>query len=1038
MRRWAMMLIVGMAVSSMLAVPAYKGWQTQTQADGSTITLRQVGDEFYHYWETTDGKLAVEQADGSFIVKDEPLPTKEEFKARRERARATQMAVSNNGPHKMKQVGSTPNLAPKGVVILVNFSNSTMASSHTKTKFNNMCNAASGACTANAYNGKNYGSAAQYFSDQSNGTYRPQFDIFGPVTLTHNVKYYGEQGYSSYTEKTENDLYLADFVIDAVLAAENAGCDFSQYDSDNDGWVDFVYFIYAGKGQAAGGTSETIWPHNWSLTSALYTGFTHGTSGYYVNSNYDYNLLQVDGVCIDNYACSSELDYNGDLGGIGTLCHEFGHVMGLPDLYDIEYGTVYENNLTPGEWDIMDGGSYNGGMHCPPNYDPWEKAFFGWVTPVNLGNTGSNNTLYANGSSNYNVYQVTSSGSYVGPTDSGERYYLENRQQTGWDEYIPSHGFVAWRVNYDADIWTSNAPNASSSSGTPRFTVDAYGVSSWEKVSGKPVTDIQESSSIVTFKYKGGKQEPDPAWEGWSYYDDGTPVTTIGTNGNAFWWGIMIPANSNSNDQLTKVAVYEATQYSTQSITIDIYSGGSTPAAGTKIYTQTVSPSGETGWHVITLSNAVQYDNTKNLWIILSEGTDTYPAVACVNTGDPNGRWVSTDGNEWVDITSYTDLDYTWMIRALTEKSSTPDPHDWTGWSYYDDGTRVEGIGTNGGEFYWAIMFPANSQSKNMLTKVAVYETTQYNTQPITIDIYSGGSTPTQGTKLYTQTVNPTGEEGFHIITLSSPVTFDKSKNLWIAFKEFYDTYPANVSNNTGDPNGRWSSENGTDWFDLASINLNYTYMIRAYFETSTTPPDKPDWTDWVYYDNGNYVDGVGNNGGTFYWGIMFPASSLSNNKLSKIALYETPTSNTQPIKITIYSGGDMPETMNKIYSETVDPAGVEGYHIINLKTPVTFNRNKNLWITFKEGNDTKPALVCANTGDPNGRWVSENGISWYDLASRNKNYTFMVRAYIGNNPEGIEEIFDGVEGSHKVIHNGHLFILRDGKIYDVLGTKVH
>lgn len=654
--RRVMACIVGCMVVSSLgnglwAVPAYTGWQVRTLADGSQVTVRQMGDEFYHYWETKDGKLAVEQADGTFVMRDEAVPSPAAVKARRTKAQQ----------RRMKAAGSTPNLAPRGVVILVNFSNKAMNSSHTKAVFDNMCNATN--CTTNSYEGIQYGSAAQYFSDQSNGTYRPQFDLFGPVTLPHPVAYYGEQGtkFINGEEKQENDLYTADFVIDAVLAAEDAGCDFSQYDSDGDDWVDFVYFIYAGKSQAAGGTGETIWPHNWNLNSALYFGFTHGNSDYYVTDDY-WNPLVVDGVGIGNYACSAELDYMGQLCGIGTLCHEFGHVMGLPDLYDTEYGYNYENDLTPGTWDIMDAGSYNGDGHCPPNYSPWEKYFFGWVTPANPGNKAANGTLYANGTEDYNVYQINSSGSLTGATDAGLCYYLENRQQSGWDSYIPSHGMVVWRVDYDEELWTSNTPNDTEND--PHLTVSrAY--NTWEVVYDKPVTDIRETNGVVTFKYKGGVAE---GQENWYYYDDGSAATSIGAQGNTFYWGIMIPAGTvqGKDPYLTHIAVAEYADYSTQPIDIAIYSGGSIPEETNKIHAQTVAPEANNAWHVIALNSALRVAKNKNLWIILSEGTDPYPAVVSNDTGDPNGRWVSLDGTTWNDLANY-EFNYTFMLRAYIQ-----------------------------------------------------------------------------------------------------------------------------------------------------------------------------------------------------------------------------------------------------------------------------------------------------------------------------------------------------------------------------------
>lgn len=656
--------IIGCMIGgSVWAMPAYPGWQVRTLADGSEVTVRQVGDEFYHYWETKDGKLAFEQEDGSFVVRDEAVPSREAVKARRKEGQQ----------RRMKAVASTPNLAPRGVVILVNFSNSKMNSSHTKSVFNNMCNATN--CTTNTYNGIQYGSAAQYFSDQSNGAYRPQFDLFGPVTLSHPVAYYGQQGMKTINgeNREENDLYMADFVIDAVLAAENAGCDFSKYDSDNDGCVDFVYFIYAGKGQASGGTTETIWQHNWSLISALYYGFTHGNSGYYFNSNYDYNLLQVDNVFIDNYACSSELDNAGQLSGIGALCHEFGHVMGLPDLYDTEYGYNYEYGLTPGDWDIMDGGGYNGGGHCPPNYCPWEKYFFGWVTPVNPGNKGTNCTLYANGTEDYNVYQINSSGALKDATEEGLSYYLENRQQKGWDTYVPSHGMVVWRVDYNEELWTSNEPN--NTANDPHLTVStAY--NKWEVVTNKPVTEIKETNGIVTFKYKGGAKESNASWY---YYDDNTYATSIGSNGSPFWWGIMIPAGTIQEEEpyLTHISLVVVSGANTQPLDIAIYRGGSYPMSATCVHTQTtpIQAPDSMVWYTIQLTEPVAVQKNKNLWIILSEGTDTYPAHVCNDTGDANGRWISEDGTSWYDMADY-ELNYTFLLSAYIQDFKEEGPNE--------------------------------------------------------------------------------------------------------------------------------------------------------------------------------------------------------------------------------------------------------------------------------------------------------------------------------------------------------------------------
>ena len=476
------------------AVPARRGWQTRTQADGSTIEVQVIGDEFYHYTINRDGKQ-VREINGMYVEVGE-APTPEVAKARRAKGVAHRQR---------KDIGTEPNLAPKGVVILVNFSNKSMQSGHTQATFDELCNSLN--CTVNA----GYPSAGQYFADQSNGSYRPQFDVFGPVTLSRNVAYYGTDKPG---DEEGDDQHATDAVVEGCrLADEQFNINWVDYDSDNDGYVDFVYVIYAGKGQADGGTSETIWPHNWSVVSARKSGYC----------TYEAAQCTVGGKKLDNYAMSGEMSGN-SLGGIGTLCHEFGHVMGLPDLYDTDYGTNYENCLTPNDWDVMDGGSYNGDGHCPPNYDPWEKDFFGWLTPINLGSEGQNVTLYANGTENQQTYQINASGKYVSPTTSGLRYYIENRQAVGWDEPLTGHGLLIWKVNFNATAWTDNAPNNTNTSGSPLYTVVSASGSkigwdgstdncpkntfpgsgnktSWTGVSGKPLLNIAEANQVVTLTY---------------------------------------------------------------------------------------------------------------------------------------------------------------------------------------------------------------------------------------------------------------------------------------------------------------------------------------------------------------------------------------------------------------------------------------------------------------------------------------------------------------------------------------------------------
>lgn len=471
------------------AVPAKRGWQTRTQADGTTIEVQQIGDEFYHYTINREGKQ-VTLTNGMYEVVGE-APTAAMVKARRAQSRRAR-----------QEFGVSPNLAPRGIVIMVNFSDKSFAASHTREVVDSLCNAVD--CKVNKYGSKSYPSAGHYFMDQSNGKYHPVFDVYGPVTLSQKMAYYGAN------DSQGNDIRPAVAVVEACKQLEST-VDFTLYDSDNDGKIDFVYMIYAGTGEHATENKNEIWPHAFSIDEEFEYKDTNFTDVYPTK-----NDCKVDGKQVNTYACSAELS-GSDLDGIGTLCHEFSHVMGLPDFYDTEYGTNYEQQLTPNEWNIMDGGSYNGDGHCPPNYDPWEKYFMGWLTPENLGSAGRSLTLEANGTDGYQAYQINASGQQEEACKTGLNYYIENRQQQGWDEYLPAAGMVIWKVDYNTKSWTENTPN--NTANRPLYTLVCpsgnkvganYGsknvwpynsTNSWSGVNGKPLKDITRVGDQVQLIY---------------------------------------------------------------------------------------------------------------------------------------------------------------------------------------------------------------------------------------------------------------------------------------------------------------------------------------------------------------------------------------------------------------------------------------------------------------------------------------------------------------------------------------------------------
>ena len=490
MKKLTLSLTILLLTLSTFAVPAYRGWQTKTQPDGTPLQVRLIGDEFYHYWQDQAGNVVKCDSLGYWrVVESQPTPAT--IKARRQAS-----AMLQSRPK--KAVGSV-NLAPRGLVILVNFKDTKFNASNTQVAMNDLMNSSS-----YTYNGAT-GSVRQFFSDQSDGQYEPDFDVIGPVTLSNNVDYYG----GNVNNERGQDKLPGDMVVEACSIANALhNVDFTQYDNDKDGDVDFVYIIYAGKGEADGGAANTIWPHSWDLESAAD----------YDNCSYTLSQRRFDNKYILNYACSGEIDgQTGARAGIGTIVHEYSHVIGLPDLYDIDYGQNYEDEATPGAWHVMDGGSYNNDGNTPPNYSIYDKYFLGWKTPTNLGATAQNLSLKAAGTDGYNAYQITSGNSLLAATSTNTAYYIENRQQSGWDAYVPGHGLVIWKLMYNQTAWNNNGPNATP--GTIRYAVvSASGattkigtasdpfpgtkkVTRWEGVNGKPLLNITEKNGIISLSY---------------------------------------------------------------------------------------------------------------------------------------------------------------------------------------------------------------------------------------------------------------------------------------------------------------------------------------------------------------------------------------------------------------------------------------------------------------------------------------------------------------------------------------------------------
>ncbi len=411
-----MMLAMTMAV---MAVPAKKGmWKTITLADGTELRATLVGDEHGHFWKAENGQ-AYSLQNGVYVAVDAQQVI-EKSKARRAKVNARRVQKREFG-HPTTITGNK-----KAIMILVNFNDVKYQASHTNALFQKIAN------QENYTEGNFQGSMADYFKAQSRGKFTLDFDVVGPVTVSKKQSYYGSN------DSGGNDMHPGEMVVEAVTLAKNQISDWTPYDWDNDGYVDQVYVVYAGKGEADGGAETTIWPHAYDLSSSKAYG--DGSGPVTVGTN----------LKVNSYACGPELNgQTGDITGIGVMCHEYSHCLGYPDFYDIDYS----GGQGMGEWDLMDSGSYNGDSYQPAGYTSYERWFAGWETPIELGAEDVNVTdmkSLQNGGEFYIIYNDKNANEY---------YLLENRQQEGWDGSAPGAGLLIIHCDYNASVWEQNGPN---------------------------------------------------------------------------------------------------------------------------------------------------------------------------------------------------------------------------------------------------------------------------------------------------------------------------------------------------------------------------------------------------------------------------------------------------------------------------------------------------------------------------------------------------------------------------------------------------
>jgi len=516
------------ACNTLFAIPAYPYPVVFTQPNGDTLTIVMAGDEFLKFATSEDGYTLMYDHNGFFCYalqnrNGDIEPSHYIAKSKNERnaeellfLQTVQRGLfySNSQLNilsqirEMRAIESSPERAfpttgeRKLICILIGFTDRVFV--RTNAEFVNLFNQIN-------YNFQNAnGSVKEYFSEASYNQLDLTVDVVGPFTASGNMAYYGANDGSG------NDIRPRELIAEACTLAYNAGTDFSLYDNDGDGWVDGIYVIYAGYDESAGGGDNCIWAHAWYLV----------------------NPIQLNGVWIHRYSCSSELRSNigSNITYIGVICHEFGHVLGAPDYYDTNYAVGGQYQGT-GNWDLQAGGSWNDNGRTPPHPNPRTKVYtYNWATVTEL-NTPQIVQIPPSIDDNTAFYRIN--------TETANEYFIiENRQRKMFDTYLPGQGLMIYRCHSQiTGSESSNTVNAthpqlfypvaanapeqipiamSSSYGTinsnscswpgtlnkTQFTdATTPAMRSWDNVNtNKPITNIYEESAtgVVTFSFLGG------------------------------------------------------------------------------------------------------------------------------------------------------------------------------------------------------------------------------------------------------------------------------------------------------------------------------------------------------------------------------------------------------------------------------------------------------------------------------------------------------------------------------------------------------
>ena len=453
------LLLLAMGILSLVsqAVPADPTPSKVTQPDGTTLTVVLHGDEFLNYLTTSDGYTVVKNKAGYFtyarldgnqlvagdrIARDNRTAADNVYLAALPKGLKSKSMVErgskmlNHRNEVLRGIGHGGHMDYskfRGLIVLINYTDRKfddyVPSNYTPQDFYEQM--------INGHDYKGFtlpagtkvecmGSVRDYYYDNSFQQFDPHFDILGPVDVPFAC--------------TDAHQFNCDSIFFAALEALDPEVDFSQYDTDEDGTADMVFFLVAGHGSDySANNRDYLWPHMKDFTDSPV----------------------LDGVNFKLYACSTNMIgeeneyyivYN-NVAGIGTICHEFSHCLGLPDFYDTDSdGSGGVNHAYPLTWSIMASGFKNNNGRNPAGYSLYERYALGFAQPT---------LIDAEGTIELPALEKSNMGYRLNTANENEFFLIENRQRIKWDKNLPGPGMLIFRVDStNVEVWENNLVNA--------------------------------------------------------------------------------------------------------------------------------------------------------------------------------------------------------------------------------------------------------------------------------------------------------------------------------------------------------------------------------------------------------------------------------------------------------------------------------------------------------------------------------------------------------------------------------------------------